>query len=439
MAISREQIQQIIGEGLSELATQGVLDITEIQSIINAVSNPLVETFEAQAGLSGLPVRTFTEFNPLSDVVSNVKSKVSSPLWTDIAGTGKTGTLTAFYTNSAADGFTVPADPTLSDTLPYYMNVYDENPDVAATTASAQSNFAIAYGHKDGNGIWNNSESTYKFQYPTRAIYSQYQGLLIGYNDPKFTVDGGDIDDIIVFNINRARIKEKLDPGNWQITLQEPGADSSHSLELIDDSGQGLSAFGGANNTLAGGGSRVFQVVSGSINMSDDHADFGKKVGDQVYGLVYPDAGIILLDPAKITAAHSNASGTAGGGVGLTMYRTALSSESDGANNLTNLANLFNSLKSGSFFRARSEEEVTSTHYFCRIQNRDYNFSNNPTYFTSSDGSFTNAAFFKDPKSYITTVGLYNDNNELLAVAKLSKPLLKDFSREAVIKVKLDF
>ena len=60
MAISREQIQQIIGEGLSELATQGVLDITEIQSIINAVSNPLVETFEAQAGLSGLPVRTFT-------------------------------------------------------------------------------------------------------------------------------------------------------------------------------------------------------------------------------------------------------------------------------------------------------------------------------------------------------------------------------------------
>ena len=44
-----------------------------------------------------------------------------------------------------------------------------------------------------------------------------------------------------------------------------------------------------------------------------------------------------------------------------------------------------------------------------------------------------------DPKVYVTTVGLYNDNNELLAVAKLSKPLLKSFSREAIIKVKLDF
>ena len=50
-----------------------------------------------------------------------------------------------------------------------------------------------------------------------------------------------------------------------------------------------------------------------------------------------------------------------------------------------------------------------------------------------------NAGFKSDPKSYITTVGLYNDAKELLAVAKLSKPLFKSFSREAVIKVKLDF
>ena len=55
MAVSKEQIQQIIGEGLTELAQQGVLDLGEISSIVNAISNPLIETFEAQAGLSGLP------------------------------------------------------------------------------------------------------------------------------------------------------------------------------------------------------------------------------------------------------------------------------------------------------------------------------------------------------------------------------------------------
>ena len=52
---------------------------------------------------------------------------------------------------------------------------------------------------------------------------------------------------------------------------------------------------------------------------------------------------------------------------------------------------------------------------------------------------FQVASFFKNPKTFVTQVGLYNDANELLAVAKLSKPLLKSYSREAIIKVKLDF
>ena len=88
---------------------------------------------------------------------------------------------------------------------------------------------------------------------------------------------------------------------------------------------------------------------------------------------------------------------------------------------------------------ARNEEEVTSTHYFVRIKNSEYNFSNNPTYTSGSFGDFYNVDFFKDPKSYITTIGLYSDSNELLAVAKLSKPLFKNFNREALVKVKLDY
>ena len=52
---------------------------------------------------------------------------------------------------------------------------------------------------------------------------------------------------------------------------------------------------------------------------------------------------------------------------------------------------------------------------------------------------FTQTTFEGDPKTFVTQVGLYNENSELLAIAKLSKPVLKSFSREAVIKVKLDF
>ena len=93
----------------------------------------------------------------------------------------------------------------------------------------------------------------------------------------------------------------------------------------------------------------------------------------------------------------------------------------------------------GGHFKARREEQIKSSHYFCRVRSDEYNWSQNPTYYSGDNAEVTNTTFIQDPKSYITTVGLYNDNNELLAVAKLSQPLLKSRDREAVIKVRLDF
>ena len=89
--------------------------------------------------------------------------------------------------------------------------------------------------------------------------------------------------------------------------------------------------------------------------------------------------------------------------------------------------------------QARSSEQVKSTYYFVRVKNGEYNYSNNPTFTSGSLGGLRYSTFISDPQTYITTVGLYNDRRELLAVAKLSRPLLKSFTREALIKVKLDF
>jgi hypothetical protein len=90
-------------------------------------------------------------------------------------------------------------------------------------------------------------------------------------------------------------------------------------------------------------------------------------------------------------------------------------------------------------FQARNEEEIKSTFYFVRAKNAEYNFSNNPTYISGSEGKLAQTTYIGDPKTYITSVGLYNNDNSLLAIAKLSKPLLKSFSNEILIKVKLDF
>ena len=91
--------------------------------------------------------------------------------------------------------------------------------------------------------------------------------------------------------------------------------------------------------------------------------------------------------------------------------------------------------------QAKRQEEVTSRHFFVRATAKDFNATTNETYYTESTAGVKQiiSGLRTDPKTYITTVGMYNDDNELLAIAKLSQPILKSKSREALIKVKLDF
>ena len=142
---------------------------------------------------------------------------------------------------------------------------------------------------------------------------------------------------------------------------------------------------------------------------------------------MYPQFGIIVLSAAALDTSAS-----------LGTVRTSNT-------NAQNHGKLFTAISGAAFedsangFQARSEEEVKSTFFFVRAKNAEYNFSNNPSYVTGSNGKLNQQTFVGDSKSYITTVGLYNNDNELLAIAKLSKPLLKSFSNEILIKVKLDF
>ena len=96
-------------------------------------------------------------------------------------------------------------------------------------------------------------------------------------------------------------------------------------------------------------------------------------------------------------------------------------------------------VKSGSSFGLNAEETITSDYVFIRARNSEFNYSENPSYISGSTGEVIYNYFINNPQTYMTTVGLYNDSNELLAVAKLSRPLQKDFTKEALIRVKLDF
>ena len=95
-------------------------------------------------------------------------------------------------------------------------------------------------------------------------------------------------------------------------------------------------------------------------------------------------------------------------------------------------------ISGGASFIVDSEEKIASSFYFARARNFEFNYSTNPS-FTDSSGNVLINSMIDNPTSYITTVGLYNDEGDLLAVAKLSQPITKDFTKEALIRVKLDY
>lgn len=341
------------------------------------------------------------------DIVQANPSEVTLGLWT-----GDTGSLTTFFTSSTQTGSTAGK---------YEWDVYQADP--AGATAEIQ--FAIAYGNISGSGdelLANNDNALLT----TEAIYKQFRNILLEPTDTLFTF-GTDTagtafnsDDIWVISIRRQRLKEKLDPGNWILTLHSNSGSTAAAVvsgtqTFIDNSGQTLGPTYGTSG-------RVFDVVSGSLTGVSGSTVVSSASVSGGFGKFYPDLGIIVLNP--------NAMGVAGAVDFPALGTTA---------HLQNQIKLLHAIESGSDFQARSAETVTSTHYFVRLKNQAFNYSNNPTFFNQTTGAVSNTDFISDPQVYATTIGLYNDNNELVAVAKVSRPVRKSFDREALIRVRLDY
>jgi len=318
----------------------------------------------------------YTNFDLENDIVSDVATRVTYGLWSN-----NVGTLTTFFTSS-----TQPV--TATGVGKYYHDVYS-----TATSASAQVEFSIAYGHVADSGSLLGDRDK-----PAQAIYDQYRNLLLSTKNAKFTLGtGGTLDHALFISINRSNLKQKLDGGNWQLNL----VSGSTTTTLVDDSGDSSDS----DPTLVGD---VLNIVSGTI---------GGTTGSTNYGLCYTKYGILVLDPDTIPV--------------------TINTGSDGYKD--NSGKLYDSIKSGASFQARSEEKISSTHYFCRVKNKQYNYSDNITFYSGSNGALIYPSFNNDPHTFITTIGLYNNNNDLLAIGKLTKPVEKTFGNEALFKIKLDF
>ena len=389
---------------LQDLASGGQIDSNDVVALLNSAL-PSGQQLQAGAGVSTGIYKRFGEF----DKVNAKVEVITTGLWT-----GDTGSLTAAYTSStqvaAASG-------------DYYYNVYDADP---ATDTTAEVQFGVAYGHVNGSGSVSLSVSDDALL-ASKANYAQYKSVILDPTDSKFSFENGagtkvDSNDIYAININRARYREKMDPGNWSLTLT--GTGGTHTF--IDDSGK---KFG---DTLGKAG-RVFKVVSGSLNLgTEDEATINSTVssGDVGFGLFYPDRGIILLSPAALEDAVGN--------INVNGALVSIAGSASTSAEQENHKILVNAINVGGDFQARRTENVSTQHFFVRATNREFNYSNNPTY-VNATGKFAETSFETNPKTYISTIGLLNDANEMIAVAKTSQPIEKSFDKEVLIKVKLSF
>lgn len=274
----------------------------------------------------------------------------------------------------------------------FYLDVYNAGEVV----------FSIEYAHASGSGSqYFNSNVTSSS--PTKVVYGQYRNLIYGSEEAVFQIGGTNVNQFYVINIARSRYKESLNPGSLTLPL----SGSSGTIYLTDNSNSlTTSQFIDSN--------RYFDIVSGSA---------GVAANSTVYGHMFPDLGLIVLNPSALTG-YIDAAGT-----------TANGYDNNNAKLYTSISKATSGTK---YFRLQSQETISSRFFFTRIKNSEYNYTSNPS-IIDSKGNILYTTLIDNPQTYITTVGLYNDNNELLAVAKLSKPLVKDFTKEALIRIKLDY
>jgi len=356
---------------------------------------------------------SFGAFNPEDQVLSS--DAIISPMWSD-----STTQLSTFYSWSLQEQ---------GQSGIFFLDVYKGD---IESDQSLENQFSIAYGNKNGSGsAYFNALVPDKT--PTRDVYGQFRSLIYGDENTAFQFGGSSYisDDIIVISVARSRYKESFNPGSFFLTIRS----GSHQISLVDDSTV-------TTTSTYIGTTRVYQLLSGSYNpatqttvvSSSNYTNSGS------YGLLLPNEGLVILNPRALALPDGPL-----GGIGAVFNNFSSSQAKDFFDNLGSTYNINNrmvfNMISGSTnptFSLQSYETISSRYFFTRVKNAETNYTTNPTVI-DSNGNLLFTQLVYNPQTFITTVGLYNNAGDLLAVAKLNKPLVKDFTKELLLRVKLDF
>ena len=366
----------------------------------------------------------FSQFTA-DDIVVGRINQVSSGLF----GSGSLYlSQSAFTTSSAQANTMIGANQFDVRNGQYYTNVY----------AGGDLFFSIAYGDyaNTGSSQYDSTAVTAANRVltnETKVIYSQYRNTLLQPGDNFFSFASGSVSTpqdsqaIFVMNYASDKIKDQIDPGQIQINFL--GTKGQYSY--IDDS------------SVVNKQQSVYNMISGSVingvptPYTNNDAFTAKYEG---IGLFYPTNGVVVFNALNLQAR-----------VGI---NTAIANRAANPNTTSTTFQTFWRVWTHDLFlriqqstkpmAVRKSEFVPSTNYFVRVKNKEFNYSNNPTFVSDGTDSKTKGTIvyqdlINNPRTYITGVGLYDANNELIAIGKVSRPVQKSFDSELLLKVRIDF
>jgi len=299
---------------------------------------------------------------------------------------------------------------------------------------NSKDHFSITYGHKGGSGSAVQSTTT---EGTTQAIYKQFFNFVepnadnIRDDAGWSIVDGTDginavtQNDVYILTAERLQMKDRLNPGTWTITLSGSNtAGVAKNLELTDDSKT-------VDATSVPFGPR-YNIVSGSAGTVQTAAT------TKNYGFFYPDAGLMVFSANALSSSLPGDDGFIQSGSSHTGGGTGLASDTRVADAVDNAHKLTRALLLGTT-TLRSEEQQYVYDYFCRAKSNEFNLSQNLTFWSGSTYEIRHSDMVTNPQVYISEVGLYDGQNSLVAVGRLSSPINKNFSSEAIVKVRLTY
>tara|TARA_E500000318_G_scaffold8247_1_gene7481 strand:- start:2728 stop:3861 length:1134 start_codon:yes stop_codon:yes gene_type:complete len=328
-----------------------------------------------------------------------------------------------------------------------FQSVYD----YPYLSSSANHIFDIAVGVSANSSLY---ASVTNQKAKKLNVYNQMAQVLMGYDhtgsiqrfdeDGNILAGGTKLDNVFFLNMSRLITKDEIKKGTFQLDLgvnsdfSQDGAVMTKTIRLTDASG----SDGYFVNSPVGEYGILYATASlgnsAGTPIMDTTKLAGHGTGGVPVGLLFYQAGVAVISGSVFMDA-------AFGGVLNTTNTDTSRMTSEGSYQGFNMVTSSTVEATADAIRNRiynlqfnNTVELNSSVYFCRINHNEYNYSTNPTYLSGSKIRVKTQSSDL-PVSYITTVGLYNDNNELLATAKLSEPLKKSSDTEFTIRVRLDY